>query len=113
MIIALTGSNGYIGGHVLHLALAQGHTIRGIDSNPSISKKETDPERSASRSHPNYSFTSADLHNFEATLDALRGCDAVIHLAAVLGGFNDYLVEVHNRYWLRSHSFDYSTGRHY
>lgn len=49
------------------------------------------------QSSPEFSFLHADLTHYEQTIDALRGCEAVIHLAA-LPHPNDYKVMAHNKY---------------
>ena len=44
-----------------------------------------------------FTFAKADLRDYEAALDAMRGCDGVIHLAAVPNP-SDYIVKTHNTY---------------
>ena len=48
-------------------------------------------------SAPGFSFRHVDLTEYDKTLNALRGCNAVIHLAA-LPNPRDYGAVVHNMY---------------
>ncbi|KAF6757072.1 hypothetical protein DFP72DRAFT_891700 [Ephemerocybe angulata] len=87
MKIAVTGCNGRVGRPTVKLALLQGHEVVGIDTS-------TPPEDCASQSEK-YTFYTADLTNFDTTLEVLKGCDAVIHLAGAPGP-GDYKVDTHN-----------------
>ena len=68
MKIAITGSKGRIGSQVYTYAAAQGHEPLGIDL----------PARADDQN-----YICADLTDFGATVDALHGAEAVIHLAAI------------------------------
>jgi nucleoside-diphosphate-sugar epimerase len=86
MRIAITGGSGGIGRAVVELALSQGHSVVSID-------------RAGPPSHamqPNVTFIAADITHYADCEQALRGCDALVHLAAIPSpqGFPDY--EVHN-----------------
>jgi len=86
MNIAVTGCSGNVGRRVVLHALAQSHTVVGLDS------KSPDADFS---SDPGFSFRQVDLTEYDKTLNALRGCTAVIHLAA-LPHPRDYGAVVHN-----------------
>ncbi len=68
MKIAVTGSKGRVGSYVYKHAVAEGHETLGIDL----------PGRADDQN-----YISADLTDFGATVDALHGAEAVIHLAAI------------------------------
>lgn len=68
MILAVTGGTGFVGGHLLTLAAARGHTIRALTRRPQSP-------------HPNLEWITGDL----ATPGSLcEGADAVIHVAGTI-----------------------------
>lgn len=71
MKVAITGCTGNVGRCVVALALEQGHAVIGID--------RTAPVEELGQ---HFAFVQADLREYNAALDALRGCDAVVQLAA-------------------------------
>ncbi|MDZ4717167.1 MAG: NAD(P)-dependent oxidoreductase [Roseiflexaceae bacterium] len=71
MQIAITGGNGRVGRAVTDLALAQDHTVVIIDRTLPESEQQ------------GVSAIRADITDYEAIEHAFRGCDAVIHLAAI------------------------------
>ncbi|KAF8530359.1 hypothetical protein BU17DRAFT_35443 [Hysterangium stoloniferum] len=80
MKIAITGAAGTVGRRVVAHALECGHQIVATDVRGPIDSKDSlatcDPQR--------YTFIQADLKNFDKVVDVLKGCDAVIHLAALI-----------------------------
>jgi nucleoside-diphosphate-sugar epimerase len=68
MRIALTGAGGGVGRAVAAAALAQGHTVVGIDR-PGVEI-------------PTAVSVHADLTSYQEFENAVRGCDGLIHLAA-------------------------------
>src|SRR5438067_12421313 len=84
MRIGVTGGNGLIGRAVVDLAVADGHEVVSIDTAP--------PERQASGA----TFVAADVTRYDLLEQAVRGCHALVHLAAIRSpiGRPDY--EVHN-----------------
>jgi UDP-glucose 4-epimerase len=72
MKVLVTGGSGFIGSHVLDLLAAAGHEPVVLDLVPS-------------HHHPLGTFAtiSGDITDREVTRRAVRGCDAIIHLAAV------------------------------
>ncbi|OJT04650.1 hypothetical protein TRAPUB_4605 [Trametes pubescens] len=96
MKIAVTGCNGLVGTRVVLAALEQGHAVYGIDTVPCSEPlaalllhelKDGD--------QPRFKFQRVDLLDFDATLAALEGADAVVQLAAVSTP-TDYKVITHN-----------------
>ncbi|KAI0339092.1 NAD(P)-binding protein [Trametopsis cervina] len=88
MKIAITGCNGAVGRHVVSLALKSGHKVHGIDINERVH-----PDFDFN-DHIDYTFEKADLRDYPSAVNALRGTDAVVHLAAF--PFPDENVVTHN-----------------
>ncbi len=91
MKIAVTGGSGRVGKGVLDLALAQGHQVVNID--------RVSPAASADLAgRPNLTCIQADVTDYAALVSALRGCAAVIHLAAIPapGSLPDHVVHNNN-----------------
>ena len=72
MKVAVTGGAGFIGSHVLDKLAAAGYAPIVLDLIPS-------PHHSPGT----FETAIADITDFTAVCGALRGCDAVVHLAAV------------------------------
>lgn len=88
MKIAITGGSGGIGRAVIDMALAQGHSIVSIDR----ARPSAEPAR------PDLTFVEADMAQYATIEQAVRGCDALIHLAAIAspGGQPDHVVHNNN-----------------
>ena len=86
MKIAVTGGSGRIGKAIVEMALAQGNSVVSID--------RVKPEDRAHQS--NITYIQAELTDYSAFENALRGCDALVHMAAIPapGSHPDH--EVHN-----------------
>ncbi|MBI3935245.1 MAG: NAD(P)-dependent oxidoreductase [Acidobacteria bacterium] len=80
MKILVTGGAGYIGSVLVPLLLEEGHSVRVLDSlmyggaglMPNFRKS-------------NFDFVRGDIRDHQTVHDAIRGCDVVIHLAAIVG----------------------------
>ena len=70
MHLALTGATGFVGGHVLREALAQGHSVRALT------------RRAQAFSHPNLEWVRGSLGERDAEL--CEDADAVIHIAGLI-----------------------------
>lgn len=84
MRVLITGGAGFIGSHTADALLARGYQVRALDS--------LEPPVHPRRERPSYlderiELVTGDVRDERTLLDALRGCDAVYHLAA----FQDYL----------------------
>jgi len=78
MKIAVTGGNGDLGRNLVPYLLEQGHAVVSIDrALPSMPYTPPIPE-----------YFIADTRNFGEVVGVLRGCDAVIHLAAIRSPLN-------------------------
>jgi nucleoside-diphosphate-sugar epimerase len=84
MRIAVTGGSGRIGRAVVELALSQGHSVVSMD--------RVSPEEGIA----GISLRETDVGDYDATLEAITGCDAVIHLAAIPGPNRHPDHQVHN-----------------
>ncbi len=96
MRIAVTGCNGSIGSRVVLAALGQGHTVVGIDSAPLPDVlKHLLPEQGPVEQPTKFAFHQADLRDYDTGLGLLRGCEGIVHLAAMRTP-GDYVVASHN-----------------
>ena len=85
MKIAVTGGTGRVGSAIIKMALADGHDVVNIDQKP---------VPNATESHP--TFVQADLTDYDAFVGAIRGCDALIHMAAIAAPGHQPDHQVHN-----------------
>lgn len=86
MKILITGGAGFIGSHTADALLAQGHDVRVLDIlQQPVHRDGKKPEYL----DPAIDFIEGDVRDEGMMLNALRGMDAVYHLAA----FQDYLPE--------------------
>jgi UDP-glucose 4-epimerase len=74
----VTGAAGFIGSHLVDYLLTQGKVVTGYD-NLTSGKKEWLEDISG---NSEFTFFQADLLDFDALKDAVRGHDIVFHLAA-------------------------------
>ena len=86
MKIAVTGGSGRIGRAVVEMAAAQGHEVVSID-------RVTPPPGAPL---PGVTFKSLDVTDYPGFERVLRGCDALVHLAAIPAPFHDPDHVVHN-----------------
>jgi nucleoside-diphosphate-sugar epimerase len=85
MRIAVTGGNGRVGRSIVEMALAQGNQVVSIDQTPPPNINQ-----------PHFSFIQANLTVYEEFVQAIRGCDALIHMAAIPSPGHHPDHEVHN-----------------
>ncbi len=85
MEIAVTGGNGRLGRVLIERLLKNGHRVRSLDrAAPQEGALATTPALPAADADT-LRVVEADLNNLEALTEAIRGCDAVVHLAAFPG----------------------------
>jgi len=89
MKIAVTGGSGRVGRAIIDMALKRGDSLVSIDrvENPA-----------AQEIHPNLTYVQADITDYDAMVNAFRGCDAVVHMAAIPapGSHPDQIVHNNN-----------------
>ncbi len=98
MKIALTGGRGKIGRAVAEMALAQGHSVVSIDRTPN------------ERNQPQLLSVRADMTHYADVENAFRGCDAVIHLAAIPTPHRAPQYAVHNNNVVSSYNALYAAA---
>jgi nucleoside-diphosphate-sugar epimerase len=86
MKIAVTGGSGRVGKAVIEMALTQGNSVVSID--------RVNPDDNAA--HSNIKYIQADITNYVAIENAIRGCDALVHMAAIPAPGHQPDHEVHN-----------------
>jgi nucleoside-diphosphate-sugar epimerase len=102
MRIAITGGTGNVGRAVIDLALSLGHSIVSIDRIPLdlsgkthhisyVSPNNVSPEA-------DITHVQADITDYDALVNAFRGCDAMVHMAAIPapGHLPDHVVHNNN-----------------
>ena len=77
--LLITGVAGFIGSNLVDYFVKQGYYVVGLD-NFSTGKWENIAHLSH---HPNFSFVEGDIRNFETCNTAVKGCDYVLHQAAL------------------------------
>jgi len=70
----ITGVAGFIGSHLAHALVAEGHRVRGLD-NLSTGLRANVPSE--------IEFLEMDLRDADATAEACRGIDVILHEAAL------------------------------
>ncbi|WP_199553982.1 NAD-dependent epimerase/dehydratase family protein [Sandaracinobacteroides hominis] len=70
LTLAITGGTGFVGGHAIDKALAQGHQVRALTRRPQPDRKGV-------------TWVKGDLANPQALQSLVSGADAVIHIAGV------------------------------
>ena len=81
MKILVTGGAGFIGSHLVENLLVQGHTVSVLDNFSTGSPNFLESVKTSSY----FTLISGSVNDREILENALEGCDAVFHLAAVLG----------------------------
>lgn len=76
-LILITGGAGFIGSHLTDALLAKGYSVRVLD-NLSTGKRSNLP-----MSHPKLQVVEGDVADAALVTQAMEGCAAVAHLAAV------------------------------
>ncbi len=69
--LAITGGTGFVGGHLLDLALAEGHQVRALTRRPQ-------------RPRDGVTWIDGSLDRPDSLLELAQGADSVIHVAGVI-----------------------------
>lgn len=78
--VLVIGGAGYLGSTLVRQLLARGYRVRVLDS-LLFGRKSLD----AVEDHPKFELIVGDVRDIQAVVHAMRGCDAVVHLAAIVG----------------------------
>jgi dTDP-L-rhamnose 4-epimerase len=98
--ILITGGAGFIGSHLADHLIARGHFVRALDAlSPQVHGAES---RRPPYLDPDVELVVGDVRDPDVVRRALRGVDAVVHLAAAVGVGQsmyevDHYVSVNNR----------------
>ena len=84
MNIGVTGGNGKLGRHLVPCLLEQNHQVVVMDCAPSTNRL------------PGAEYLVVNMRDYNKVIDALRGCDALIHLAAHTSNHPDAVVYSEN-----------------
>ncbi len=80
MRVLITGGAGYVGSTLAPLLLAAGHKVRVLDR-----LLYGGESLLGVWSHPDFDFIHGDIRDRETLRQAVSECDAVVHLAAIVG----------------------------
>jgi UDP-glucose 4-epimerase len=101
MEVAVTGGNGRLGRVVIERLLQSDYTIRSLDwTSPQNQPEPDQPVR----------YFQIDINNLDALTQAVRGCEAVIHLAAYTGPYGQPPGVVYGNNTTASYNVLYSTS---
>jgi len=78
--VLVVGGAGYLGSALVPLLLDRGYQVRVLDS--LLFGKES---LKSVEKHLNFELIQGDVRDIQAVVHATKGCDAVIHLAAIVG----------------------------
>jgi nucleoside-diphosphate-sugar epimerase len=78
--ILITGGAGYIGAHLSRKLLAKGYTVRLLDN-----LLYGDAPIRDLYDNPNFELINGDVRHIEDVITSIKGMDAVVHLAAIVG----------------------------
>jgi nucleoside-diphosphate-sugar epimerase len=81
MKVMVTGATGFVGSHAVEALLAAGHAVRLLARSPEKVAEVLGP-----RGIEVPEVVAGDVADAAAVAEALRGCDAVLHTAAVMYG---------------------------
>jgi UDP-glucose 4-epimerase len=77
MKILVTGGGGFIGGHLVERLLADGHDVRALDNFTTGRRENLNDVIDA------IELVEGDIQSYERAHTAVRGCDVVLHQAAL------------------------------
>jgi nucleoside-diphosphate-sugar epimerase len=78
--VLVVGGAGYLGSALVPILLDRGYRVRVLDS-LLFGKEPLKP----AENHLNFELIPGDVRDIQAVVRAMKGCDAVIHLAAIVG----------------------------
>ena len=81
--VCITGATGYVGSHIVAAFLDAGIPVRAAVRSPDDEEKTKHLIRMSERTGTALGFHQADLATPGSFADAMRGCEGIIHVAAV------------------------------
>ena len=82
MKLLITGAGGFIGSHLTELLVKEGHDVKAFVR---YNSKNNWGWLESSSIKNEIEVISGDIRDYDSVYNALRGCDAVFHLAALIG----------------------------
>lgn len=82
MPVMLTGATGYVGGHIAKKLMEKGHKVHAPVRNPDSAEKLKYLNEIASNTDGSIEYFKADLLDEGSYLEAMKGCELVIHTAS-------------------------------
>ena len=86
MKVLVTGGTGFLGKRLVRNLLARGHDVRCLVRPGSGGESFRAAVTPDSASAGNLEIVHGTLNRIEAAVDAMRGCDSMVHAAAAMGG---------------------------
>ncbi len=86
--ILITGAGGFIGSHLTELCVHKGYAVRAFIHYNSTNHSGWLEDSSCKE---DIEFFAGDIRDYDAVFKALKGCEAVFHLAALIGIPYSYL----------------------
>lgn len=80
--ILITGAGGFIGSHLVGLCVKEGYTVKAFVRYNSMNRWRWLED---SQCKDEIEVVSGDIRDYDSVFSALKGCDAVFHLAALIG----------------------------
>lgn len=81
--VVITGANGEVGRRTVLEALKDGHTVIGLDQAAEAVPGSDEHGPADEKLLKRFTYKQVDLTDRDAFLDASKGSDAMIHLAAI------------------------------
>ena len=84
--VYLTGATGLVGANIAKILLEKGYKVRGLVRNPNS-------DDSKAIAATGVEMIKGDVADLDSVLETMKGCDGVIHSAAMLGGPEQTMAE--------------------
>ena len=81
-LVLVTGANGFVGSHVVKKLIDEGYRVRATIRSLKDEKKIAPLKELAKNAKHELEFAEADLLNEQSWINAVKGCDYVMHTAS-------------------------------